>query len=194
MIIKMSLPPNYTVSLGGNREENQKSVQSLMFAFALALLLIFMIMASQFESIIQPFIIMGTVPLSIIGVSITLFLTRIPISGIAILGVLILSGIVTANGIVMIDLINELRAQGEPLMYAVLKGCNTRFRPVVITALSTVVGLIPLAIGIGEGAELWLPMAWTCIGGCFVSTFLTLFFIPSVYLIIEEFRIKTRKT
>ncbi len=193
-IIKMSLPNNYLVVLGGNREDTQKSVQSLIFAFGLSLLLIFMIMASQFESIVQPFIIMGTVPLSIIGVSITLFLTRIPISGIAILGVLILSGIVTANGIVMIDLINELRADGEPLMFAIVKGCNTRLRPIVITALSTVVGLIPLAIGIGDGAELWLPMAWTCIGGCFVSTFLTLFFIPSVYLIVEEFRMRKQKS
>ncbi len=187
---KTTCANGYSVSLGGNREDTQKSVQSLIFALTLALLLIFMIMASQFESIIQPLIIMGTVPLSIIGVSITLYLTHIPISGIAILGVLILSGIVTANGIVMIDLINEFRVQGEPLMMAILKGCNTRFRPIVITALSTVVGLIPLAIGIGDGAELWIPMAWTCIGGCFVSTFLTLFFIPSVYLIIEEFRIK----
>lgn len=192
-LVKMYLPNNYTAALGGNREETAKSVQSLIFAMLLAFLLIFMIMASQFESILQPFIIMGTVPLSIIGVSITLYLTNIPISGIAILGVIILSGIVVANGIVLIDFINQLREEGEPLESAVTQACNTRLRPIMITAVSTVIGLAPLAIGIGEGAELWIPMAWTCIGGSFVSTCLTLFFIPAIYLTIEEFRIKLKK-
>ncbi len=192
-LVKMYLPNNYTAALGGNREETQKSVQSLVFALLLAILLIFMIMASQFESIVQPFLIMGTVPLSLIGVAITLFLTNIPMSGIAILGVIILSGIVVANGIVLIDYINQLRQEGEPLDAAVVKGCNTRLRPIMITAVSTVVGLIPMAIGIGDGAELWIPMAWTCIGGSLVSTCLTLFFIPALYLIIEGFRMKRKK-
>ena len=192
-LAKMTVPTNYTAALGGNREETAKSVQSLMFALILAILLIFMIMASQFESIVQPFIIMGTVPLSIIGVAITLFLTRIPISGIAILGIIILSGIVVANGIVLICYINQLREEGQSLNDAVINGCNTRLRPIMITAVSTVVGLVPLAIGIGDGAELWIPMAWTCIGGSFVSTCLTLFFIPAVYLAIEQYRMKGKK-
>ncbi len=192
-IEKMALPNNYVISLGGNREETAKSVRSLVFALLLAILLIFMIMASQFESIVQPLIIMGTVPLSIIGVSFTLWLTKIPISGIAILGVIILSGIVVANGIVLIDFINQLRAEGNTPEQAVLKGCDTRFRPIMITAVSTVIGLTPLAIGIGDGAELWIPMAWTCMGGSFVSTCLTLFFVPAIYLMIEKFRPMAKK-
>jgi HAE1 family hydrophobic/amphiphilic exporter-1 len=148
-----------------------------------------MIMAAEFESLWQPFIIMFTVPLSLIGVSLVLFITRTPLSVVAYLGIIMLGGIVVNNGIVLIDFINRLIKQGHAPFQAVVLASQARLRPILMTSLTTILGLSPLALGIGEGAELRAPLALTVIGGLSSATFLTLVVIPALYLIVAE-RIK----
>ena len=172
-----------TLALSGENQQMKESFKSLRFAFLLSILLVYMIMAAQFESLWQPFIIMFTVPLSLIGVFAALFLTHTPISVVVILGVIILGGIVVNNGIILIDSINSLRSQGVNLMEAVIEAGKTRLRPILMTTMTTVLGLLPLAMGIAEGSELQSPMAITVMGGLVVSTILTLFVIPCIYMI-----------
>jgi len=148
-------------------------------------------MAAEFESLWQPFIIMFTVPLSLIGVSLILFITQTPLSVVAYLGIIMLGGIVVNNGIVLIDFINRMRKEGRPPKEAVVVACKTRLRPILMTSFTTILGLAPLALGIGEGAELRAPLALTVIGGLSSATFLTLIVIPALYLIVAE-RIKPK--
>jgi HAE1 family hydrophobic/amphiphilic exporter-1 len=145
-----------------------------------------MIMAAEFESLWQPFIIMFTVPLSLIGVTLVLFITRTPLSVVAYLGIIMLGGIVVNNGIVLIDFINRLIKQGHTPFQAVVLASQARLRPILMTSLTTILGLSPLALGIGEGAELRAPLALTVIGGLSSATFLTLVVIPALYLIVAE--------
>ncbi|NLH02414.1 MAG: efflux RND transporter permease subunit, partial [Clostridiales bacterium] len=142
--------------------------------------------ASQFESLKQPFIIMFTVPLAIIGVVFALLLTRRTINMTSLMGVIILAGIVVNNAIVLIDFINQLRERGIPRNEAIIKAGPSRLRPILMTTLTTILGLVPLALGLGEGAELAAPMATSIIGGLTVSTILTLVVIPVVYTIFED--------
>ncbi|MFC1623703.1 efflux RND transporter permease subunit [Candidatus Omnitrophota bacterium] len=174
------------MSLSGESREMRESFRSLRFALLLSILLVYMIMAAQFESLWQPFIIMFTVPLSLMGVFVALFLTRTPISVVVMLGFIILGGIVVNNGIILIDGINRLRAKGVELIEAVIESSKTRLRPILMTTMTTVLGLLPLALGIAEGSELQSPMAITVMGGLIVSTILTLFVIPSLYTIIAS--------
>ncbi|MCX5692892.1 MAG: efflux RND transporter permease subunit [Candidatus Omnitrophica bacterium] len=173
---------DFTIELAGENQEMKESFLSLMFALILSVLLVYMIMASEFESFWQPFIIMFTLPLSLIGVSWTLFLTHTPISVIVILGVITLGGVVVDNGIVLIDKINNLRIEGKDLITAVIQAGSNRLRPIMMTSFTTVLGLLPLALGLGEGSELQAPMAITVMGGLTVCTFLTLFVIPALYV------------
>lgn len=175
-----------TLSLSGESQQMQESFDSLRFALILSILLVYMIMASQFESLWQPFIIMFTVPLSLMGVFGALFFTRTPISVVVMLGFIILGGIVVNNGIILIDSINRLREKGVELMQAVMESGTTRLRPIFMTTMTTVLGLLPLALGVAEGSELQSPMAITVMGGLIVSTILTLFVIPCIYIIVAE--------
>jgi HAE1 family hydrophobic/amphiphilic exporter-1 len=145
-----------------------------------------MIMASEFESFWQPFIIMFTLPLSLIGVTWILFLTHTPISVVVILGVIMLGGIVVDNGIVLIDKVNVIRKEGKDFVTAVSQAGSSRLRPIMMTSFTTVLGLLPLALGLGEGSELQAPMAIAVMGGLTVCTFLTLFVIPVLYVIAAE--------
>ncbi|MBU1852579.1 MAG: efflux RND transporter permease subunit [Candidatus Omnitrophica bacterium] len=172
------------MSLSGESQQMRESFDSLRFALILSILMVYMIMAAQFESLWQPFIIMFTVPLSLIGVLAILFLTRTPISVVVMLGVIILGGIVVNNGIILIDCINNLRKKGVELLEAVIESAKTRLRPIFMTTMTTVLGLLPLALGISEGSELQSPMAITVMGGLMISTILTLFVIPCVYIIV----------
>ena len=193
-IDRREVPTGYSKpKLTGEREQMSESFNSLRFALILAILLVYMIMAAQFESLWQPFIIMFTVPLSLIGVGLALFITRTTLNVVAILGIIMLGGIVVNNGIVLIDYINTLTKRGKKTFDAVIEAANTRLRPILMTTLTTVLGLLPLALGIGEGAELRSPLAITVMGGLLVSTFLTLVVIPSVYLIADEFLTKRRR-
>ncbi len=178
---KYQTSKDYSIDLGGESKRMSESFSGLKYTFLLALLLTYMIMAAQFESLIQPLIIMATVPLSVIGVVITLFVSNTPLSSVAVLGVVILAGIVVNNGIVMIDHINTLAVAGHTLRHSIIEGCVTRLRPIVMTCLVTILGVLPLTLGVGKGDELAQPLAVVTFGGLFVSTLLTLFIIPSLY-------------
>jgi HAE1 family hydrophobic/amphiphilic exporter-1 len=175
------LPLNTTVSLAGQREEVEASYKSLFFAFSLAVFLVYLVMASQFESLIHPFIIIFCVPLAVVGVIFSLFLTGTTLSVMVFLGVIVLAGIVVNNAIILIDYTNQLRAKGATKREALLQAGQVRLRPIVMTTLTTVLGLIPMALGWGEGAEVRAPMAISVMGGLLFSTLLTLVFIPVVY-------------
>lgn len=184
---------DYSIRLTGEQQKMAESFHSLAFALILAFILVYMIMAAEFESLWQPFIIMFTVPLSLIGVTLILFLTRTPLSVVAYLGIIMLGGIVVNNGIVLIDFINRLRKEGYAPVEAVVQASKTRLRPILMTSLTTIFGLTPLALGIGEGAELRAPLALTVIGGLSSATFLTLVVIPALYLAVaERIKLKTR--
>ena len=181
----VQIPPAFEVQLSGNVEQQNKTFNALYLAFGLAIVLVYMVMASQFQSLIDPFIIMFSVPLGMVGVVWMLFLTNTTLSVTSFEGVIVMVGIVVSNGILLIDYMNRLRKKGMSLHEAVLKGGKTRLRPIVMTTLATVLGLIPMAIGIG-GESSQAPLAIAVIGGLTVSTFLTLLFIPTLYTVFEE--------
>jgi HAE1 family hydrophobic/amphiphilic exporter-1 len=187
---KYPVPEDYYVSLGGESEQMAESFNSLIAALIFAILLVYMIMASQFESLIQPFIIMFTVPLSLIGVMLILFLSGTPVSIVVFIGMIMLIGIVVSNGIILIDYTNVLREQGVGAEDAIVRASKIRLRPILMTALSTIIALFPLSLGIGEGAELMAPLATTVIGGLSSSTFLTVIVIPAIYLVVDELQVK----
>jgi multidrug efflux pump subunit AcrB len=192
-IDKLDIPPGFEVRLGGNVEQQQKAFTDLLLAFALAILLVYVVMASQFQSLIDPFIIMFTVPLGIVGVFWALFLTNTTLSVTSFQGVIVMVGIVVSNGILLVDYTNRLRMRGIPLHAAVIQGSRTRLKPILMTSLATVLGLIPMALGIG-GESTQAPLAIAVIGGLTVSTTLTLFFVPSLYTLFEErFKRELRK-
>lgn len=186
IIADTPIPSEYQVVLAGTAEDQQEAFFYLGLAFIAAILLVYMIMASQFESLVDPFIIMFTVPLSIIGVFIFLAMTGTKLSVMALVGIVMLVGIAVNNGIVLVDFINQQRDKGMELHEAVEFGCKARLRPVLMTALTTILGMVPLAIGMGEGSETWSPLARAVIGGLTATTVLTLVVIPVLYIIFEH--------
>lgn len=162
------------------------SFRSLQFALLLAIFLVYLVMASQFESFLHPFVILFTIPLALIGAVFGLLVTGSTISVVVFIGLILLAGIVVNNAIVLIDLINKLREKGMAKYEAIIEGGRSRLRPILMTTLTTALGLLPLAIGIGEGAEVRAPMAITVIGGLTVSTALTLIVIPVMYSIMDR--------
>lgn len=183
---KYSMPPGYTYEIGGQNKELNESFADLSLALILAIVLVYMILASQFESLLHPFTIMLSVPLAFAGGALGLFITKRPLSVPGFIGVIILAGIVVNNAIVLVDYINTRRKNGEKRREAILNAGPIRFRPIMMTTLTTVLGLIPLALGIGEGAELEAPLATVVIGGLLLSTLLTLVFIPVVYTLVDD--------
>ncbi len=179
--------PGFEIQLSGNIEQQNKTFSALLLAFGLAIILVYMVMASQFQSLLEPFIIMFSVPLGIVGVVWMLFLTNTTLSVTSFEGVIVMVGIVVSNGILLVDYTNKLRAREEKLgLYeAVVKGARTRLRPIFMTTFATVLGLIPMAAGIG-GESSQAPLAIAVIGGLTVSTFLTLIFVPTLYTVFEE--------
>ncbi|MEI8344636.1 MAG: efflux RND transporter permease subunit, partial [Candidatus Omnitrophota bacterium] len=192
----VSVPARYTVKIAGQSEEIKESFDSLFFAFTLSVILVYMIMAAQFESFWQPFLIMFCVPLSLIGVVAALWMSHTPVSVVVILGIILLGGIVVNNGIILVDYINQLRAKGSTLRDAAIAAGKTRLRPIFMTAFSSAIGVAPLALGIGQGDALQAPMARALMGGILISTFLSLVVVPSLYVGAEEFaqRFRTPKT
>jgi len=164
----------------------QDSFNSMQFALALAVFLVYLVMAAQFESLLHPFIILFTIPLALVGAIWALFLTGTTMNVIAFIGVIMLAGIVVNNAIVLVDLINQLRAAGMEKTAAIREAGRARLRPILMTTMTTALGLLPMAIGLGEGSELRTPMAITVIGGLLVSTFLTLVVIPVVYSLLDR--------
>jgi len=169
------------VHIGGQGEEMDASAKSMLFAFALAIFLVYLVMASQFESLLHPFVIMFSIPLALVGAVLALKLTGTPVSVVVFIGLIMLAGIVVKNAIVLIDRVNQLREEGHAKREAIVLAAESRLRPIVMTTLATLLGFLPLAIGLGEGSEVRSPMAITVIGGLLVSTLLTLVVVPVVY-------------
>jgi HAE1 family hydrophobic/amphiphilic exporter-1 len=182
------MPNGITAIVSGQSEEMQESFQSMQFALALAIFLVYLVMASQFESLVHPFVILFTIPLALVGAVLALFVTGTTINIVALIGVIMLAGIVVNNAIVLVDLINQLCAQGIERIDAIMEAGSARLRPILMTSLTTALGLLPMAVGFGEGAEVRAPMAITVIGGLLVSTFLTLVVIPVVYSLMDRKR------
>lgn len=172
--------------LGGQSREMERSVQSLELALLLAIFLVYIIMASTFESVLHPFVILFSVPLAAVGVVPALAISQTPVSVVVFIGAIVLAGVVVNNAIVLVDTVNTLRAEGVPRLEALADGARLRLRPILITTATTVLGLVPLALGIGEGAELQQPLALTVIAGLASSTLLTLGVIPTVYLVLTQ--------
>lgn len=177
----LSWPPGYHFALGGQQRELETSYSSLVFALALAVFLVYVVMACQFESVWHPAIIMFSVPLAFIGVVYVLDWTRTPLSVIVFIGGIVLSGIIVNVAIVLVDYINQLRARGLSKVDAIVQAAGVRFRPIMMTTLTTVLGLAPMALSRGEGAEIRSPMAITVMAGLLSGTVLTLVIIPMVY-------------
>ncbi len=182
---KMVLPPGFEMKLGGNVEQQQQTFSGLTLAFALAILLVYVVMASQFQSLMDPFIIMFTVPFGVVGVLWALFLTGTTLSVTSFQGIIVMVGVVVSNGILLVDYTNHLRMKGEDLHRAVIDASRTRLKPILMTSIATVLGLIPMAMGLG-GEKTQAPLAIAVIGGLSLSTLLTLFFVPTLYTIFEE--------
>ncbi|MDP4639983.1 MAG: efflux RND transporter permease subunit, partial [Pseudomonadales bacterium] len=179
-------PASVKVEVGGQNEEMEASFRSLQFALVLALIMVYLVMASLFESLLHPFIIMFTIPLAGVGAVLALFVSGTSISVVVFIGLILLVGIVVNNAIVLIDRVNQLRDSGLSKREALMAGASQRLRPILMTTLTTILGLLPMAVGIGEASELRTPMAVTVIGGLMVSTFLTLVVIPVVYDLIDR--------
>jgi HAE1 family hydrophobic/amphiphilic exporter-1 len=186
IVSKTPMPAGISAIVSGQSEEMQDSFKSMQFALALAVFLVYLVMASQFESLIHPFVILFTIPLALIGAVLALFITGTTINIVAFIGVIMLAGIVVNNAIVLVDLINQLRTQGKERIEAILEAGTARLRPILMTSLTTTLGLLPMAMGFGEGSEVRTPMAITVIGGLTVSTMLTLVVIPVVYSLMDR--------
>ena len=179
-------PPNVTSRVSGQAEEMEASFKSLQLALLLALILVYLVMASLFESLLHPFVIMFTAPLAAIGAVLGIYLAGVSVSVVVFIGAILLVGIVVNNAIVLVDRVNRLRLEGLDRRSAVIAGARQRFRPIMMTTATTVLGLLPMAIGIGEAAELRTPMAITVIGGLLGATLLTLVVIPVVYDLVDR--------
>jgi len=182
----------FRYEMGGEMEDQKETFMYLGIAIIVAALLVYMVMAGQFESFLEPFIIIFTLPLAFIGVVLGLAVTGTPMSVMALIGMLMLAGIVVNNGIVMIDYANQLRKKGLEVKEAIVQASTIRMRPIIMTAATTILAMVPLALEIGEGAESWAPMAVTIIGGLFVATVLTLIVEPCIYVLFGS-RKKYRK-
>ncbi len=186
LIKELNLPLSVIASFGGQSEEMQQSFDSMLLALALAVFLVYLVMASQFESLLHPFLILFSMPLAAVGSIYGLYLTNTNISVIVFIGLIMLAGIVVNNAIVLVDRINQLREQGIDKLTAINQAANSRLRPIIMTTLTTALGLLPMAIGLGDGAELRAPMAITVISGLVCSTLLTLIVIPVLYQLFDH--------
>jgi HAE1 family hydrophobic/amphiphilic exporter-1 len=189
-LASLNVPEGFTVRPSGEQEEQQKAFRSLVLVLMLAIALVYMVMAAQFESLLHPFVIMFSIPFATIGVILILFLTGTNFSITVFIGIIMLAGIVVNNAIVLVDYINLMRRQGLEMREAILESGRRRLRPILMTTLTTVLALVPMSFGIGAGAELQAPMARTVLGGLTIATTFTLFFIPTLYSLFESAREK----
>ena len=189
------VPAGLDLELGGSIEDQGDAFSDIGMLLILIVVLVYIVMATQFESLAYPFIIMFTIPFAMSGVFIALWMSSTPLSLIALIGAIMLVGIVTKNGIVMVDYMNLLVERGSNVADAVIAGGKSRLRPVLMTSLTTVLGMVPMSMGIGEGSETWQPMGIAVVGGLVVSTFLTLFIVPALYAMMEgrKERVAARK-
>jgi HAE1 family hydrophobic/amphiphilic exporter-1 len=186
MLASYTPPEGLTTDLGGQNEEMQTSFHSLLFAIGLAIFLVYLVMAATFESFLHPFLVLFTIPLALIGVVAGLLATGTPITVIVLIGTVMLVGIVVNNAIVLIDTVNRLRRAGVEKREAVVRAGHLRLRPILMTTLTTILGLLPMALSWGEGAELRAPLAVTVASGLALSTLLTLVVIPAAYMAVPS--------
>ncbi len=186
---EIPLPPNTRIDFGGSYEQQQEAFRDLLLLLLLSIVLVYIVMAGQFESLVDPFVIMFSIPFAFAGVLIGLFVFGQTLNVISFLGIIMLVGIVVNNAIVLVDFINILRKRGLGLEQAILNGGRSRLRPVLMTAFTTIFGLLPLALSTGSGSETWKPLGASLVGGMTFSTFITLIIVPVIYSIFEK-RIK----
>jgi HAE1 family hydrophobic/amphiphilic exporter-1 len=182
------IPDSVAIRFGGDIKEQRDMVVDLSLALLLSVLLVYMVMAGQFESLLDPLVVMFSVPFGITGVFLALPLSGVTLSLTSFIGMIMLVGIVVNNAIVLVDYINQLRDRGLSLEDAIRTGGERRLRPVLMTALTTIGGMVPLAMGTGEGSEMWKPLAVAVIGGLLFSTLVTLVLIPTVYALTDKWR------
>ncbi len=183
-------PQGFSARLGGQTAAQKEAFTGLSFAALMAIALVYMILASQFKSLVDPLVIMFSVPLGITGVFAALYLTGTTLSVNSFMGIIMMVGIVVSNGVLLVDFANVLRRRGKPLIEATIEAGRTRLRPILMTTIATIFGLLPMALGIGEGSETNLPLARAVIGGLTVSTVFTLFLIPALYTLLDRFASK----
>ena len=183
-IAEMGAEAGVTTQVAGTAEDLKDSFAALGLAFLVAVLLVYMVMASQFESLLEPFVILFTIPLALVGVILGLLVTGTTLQVTALIGIILLAGVVVNNGIVLIDVLKSRRLAGEALIPAAVEAGRSRLRPILMTALTTILGMMPLALEVGDGAETWAPMARAVIGGMTFSTVLTLVVVPVAYVIV----------
>ncbi len=188
---KMDIPTEIGTKIGGSIEDQQESFSDMGTLLILILMLVYIVMAAQFESLRYPFIIMFSIPFAFVGLILSLFLTGISINLMSLIGGVMLVGIVVKNGIVLVDYINLNRERGMGISQAVILGGKSRLRPVLMTSLTTILGMVPMSLGIGEGSELWQPMGVAIVGGLTVSTLVTLVIIPVVYCVFASREVKS---
>jgi len=192
-ISDIDVPDGYSIDIGGMSELMEEGFDALKLALVLAIILVYMVMAASFESLATPFVILLTMPLGIVGVVIALYIAGYAFGITAFMGAIVLAGIIVNNGIVMVDFINQERAEGIPLGEAICGGASKRLRAVLMTSLTTILALIPMAIGLGEGGELVAPMALSIMGGLASGTLFTLFVVPVIYSIFTGYRPPVRE-
>lgn len=188
------LPNNYTITVGGEEEKRAESMDSLLFALLLSIILVYMVLASQFESLLHPFTILLTIPLAVVGTILLFYITNTTINMMGIIGMVMLVGIAVNNSIILVDRINQLIISGQTLTMAIIVAGQQRIRPIIMTSLTTILALLPLTFSFGEGASLRSPMAIAVIGGLVTSTIMSLMVIPCVYYILEQLKRKIIKT
>ncbi len=191
---KISVPPQYKISVAGQEVQRRESMGNLTFSLVLSVLLVYMVLASQFESLLHPFTILLTIPLACVGALLAFFMLGMPLNMMALIGIIMLAGIAVNNSIILVDSINRNKQQGMPLREAILDAAQRRFRPIIMTSLTTILALLPLTFGFGESAALRAPMAIAVIGGLVTSTLLTLVIIPCFYESIENLINKIKGT
>ena len=179
------MKPGYHVELAGRAEEFQKTAGYMLMTFVTAIVLVYMVLASQFNSFVQPLIVMLAQPLAIVGGVFALWMFGHTINSFSMIGLVLLVGLVAKNSILLIDLTNQLRARGEAVDAALLAACPVRMRPVIMTSLTIILAMLPAAVGIGAGSDTNGPLAVAVIGGMVSSTLLTLVVVPAVYSLVE---------
>ena len=188
----IEVPLNYSVSVTGEEEKRQEAMASLMFALMLSIILVYMVLAAQFESLLHPFTIILTIPLSLVGAILLFFITGTTLNIMGVIGVIMLAGIAVNNSIILVDRINQLKTSME-LTEAIVEAGKQRIRPIIMTSITTILALLPMSLNIGEGASLRSAMAIAVVGGLVTSTLMSLVVIPCVYYIFEQIKYKFRK-
>lgn len=184
----MKLPESVVVSLRGSVQSMRASFQSFAVGLVLAVALVYLILVAQFRSFVDPFIILLAIPTGIAGVILMLLVSGTTINVMSLMGVVMLSGIVVSNSILIVEFANHLRSEGMPVQQAVSLACRVRLRPVLMTSLATIIGMVPMAMKLGTGSEAYAPLAQAIIGGLTVSVVLTVFVVPAAYLLIYRRR------